>query len=370
MDPAAPATSGPRRAGPRQRRGAVVVAMIALLVTISWAVIVRVWGSPEATVSPPECQSAGSSVVPGASTLGPTSPARYDAVFDGDATGVTDVTASMIAFLESHDGQRVALASNGVYRVSSVVFTARGLTIDFRGARLLGTLPGGRAILRLTNASDVVLNDPSSVGTGYKWEATAGDPAENQDALQNEHGIHVDGGSNILINRPVTRDTRGDGIYVGYDPGKTTPATSVVVTNPDIQRASRNGIAPVAGTVTVIGGRIAQTGLFGIDFEPDDAVGALSIDGAVTSVDIRRAADLPSAGSHASAPYAIAAGGYSSANKRSIRVEGVTGDVLRMTFRDTSKVVVCSNVSDQPTSADFSGSEDIAFGGNIRITRQ
>jgi hypothetical protein len=110
--------------------------MAALLVTISWAVV-RVWGSPDAAVSSPECQSAGSSVVPGASTLGTASPARYDAVFDGVATGVTDVTASMIAFLESHDGQRVALASNGVYRVSSVVFTARRLTIDFRGARLL-----------------------------------------------------------------------------------------------------------------------------------------------------------------------------------------------------------------------------------------
>ena len=362
--------AGPRRSGPRPQRVAVVVAIVALLVTICWAVIVRVGGSPEAEVLPGGCQSAGSSVVPSASGILLPSPITYDAVFTGDATGATDVATSLIGFLESHDGQRVALAPNGVYLVSSVVFTARDLTVDFRGARLVAAPPGGRAILRLTDASNVVLDGPSIVGTGYKWEATAGDPAENQDALQNEHGIHVDGGSQNLINRPVTRDTRGDGIYVGYDAGKTAPATGVVVVDPDIQRASRNGIAPVAGGVAVVGGSIARTGLFGIDFEPNDDVGAQSIEGVVTKVDIRNAADLPSASSHASAPYAIAAGGYSSANKRSIWVEDVTGDALRMTFRDTSKVVVCGNVSDQPTIADFSGAADITFGGNIRITQR
>ena len=262
------------------------------------------------------------------------SPITYDAVFTGDATGATDVATSLIGFLESHDGQRVALAPNGVYLVSSVVFTARDLTVDFRGARLVAAPPGGRAILRLTDASNVVLDGPSIVGTGYKWEATAGDPAENQGCAPERARIDVHGASAPLINRPVTRDTRGDGIYVGYDAGKTAPATGVVVVDPDIQRASRNGIAPVAGGVAVVGGSIARTGLFGIDFEPNDDVGAQSIEGVVTKVDIRNAADLPSASSHASAPYAIAAGGYSSANKRSIWVEDVTGDALRMTFRE------------------------------------
>ena len=296
--------------------------------------------------------------------------ATYAAVFTGDATGVTDVTAPLKAFLEGHDGERVALARDGIYRVTSVGFTARDLTVDFRGARLVAAVPGVSGILRLATVTNVVLNDPEVEGTGYRWAATLGDPADNQDALQNEHGIHVDGGSNIIINRPMTRNTRGDGIYVGYQAGKNLPATGVLINDPDIAQASRNGIAPVAGQVTIIGGRIDRTGLFGIDFEPNDDVGANSIDGLVSGVDIRRVTDLAATASHASGPYAIAAGGYSDASKLSMRVANVTGDRLRMTVRNTTSVVVCDNVSDSETTADLPGSTSVVFVGNVRITRE
>ena len=45
----------------------------------------------------------------------------------------TDVSEELSAFLEAHDGQRVALAVDGVYKVTRVPFTARDLTVDFRG---------------------------------------------------------------------------------------------------------------------------------------------------------------------------------------------------------------------------------------------
>ncbi len=294
----------------------------------------------------------------------------YTAIFSGDATGGTRVTAELRAFLESHDGQHVALAPDGIYRVSSLTITAHGLTVDFRGARLVGARPGAPGILRLVDATDIVLNDAYVVGTGYKWEATAGKPADNQDALQGEAGIHVSGGSNIILNRPKTRDTRGDGIYVGYQPGNNEPATGVVIVDPNIRRASRNGIAPVAGQVTVIGGHIARTGLFGIDFEPNDDVGARSIDGLVDGVDIRRVTDLPATASHASGPYAVAAGGYSGATKARIEVRNLTGDRLRMTIRDTTKVLVCGNISRKRTTVDITGGTDVAFFGNVRMTRE
>jgi hypothetical protein len=274
------------------------------------------------------------------------------------------------AFLAGQGKRHVALAPGGIYSVTSVGITSSDLTVDFRGSRLVGSAPGAPGILRLVGVNRIVLNDPYIVGTGYDWEATAGDPADNLDALQYEAGIHVSGGSNITINRPRTRDTRGDGIYVGYQPGNNSPATRVDIIEPHIERASRNGIAPVAGQVTVTGGSIRQTGLFGIDFEPNDEVGAKSLDGLVDGVDIREVTDLPAAASHASGPYAIAAGGYSSAAKPSIQVVNTTGDRMRMTIRDTAIVVICNNHSDQTTTVDVPGSPEVIFSGNVGISRE
>ncbi len=95
---------------------------------------------------------------------------RYDAVFGGDATGRSDVTSSLRSFLQRHDGDRVALAKGGTYRVTQLSFTAHDLTVDFRGARIRGTRRGAHGILRIQSSSDVVLNDPRVYGTGYSWE--------------------------------------------------------------------------------------------------------------------------------------------------------------------------------------------------------
>ena len=282
----------------------------------------------------------------------------YAAVFTGDASGDTDVTSALRSFLQSHNGQHVALAANGIYRVSAVVFTAHDLTVDFRGARLQGSVAGDE-VLQLQTASNVVLNDPTVYGTGYVWN----------DSTQWEHGIDINGGSGITLNHPVTRDTRGDGIYVGYSSGYNSPATGVVIDDPDIARAARNGIAPVAGQVTIRGGHIAHTGLHAIDFEVNNATGAGSIRGIVDGVDIRSQGDLPAAHAYCTC-YAVAAEGASSATKPSITVQNLTGDVLQMSIKDTAVVIVRDNVSDTSTTAAFPGSGSVTFSGNTRITRQ
>ena len=229
-------------------------------------------------------------------------------------TGATDVTAALKAFLESHDGQRVALAVNGRYKVTQMSFTASDLTVDFRGAQIQGTLPGALGIFKIQSSSNIVINDANIEGTGYAWSGGGDNPN------QNEHGIQVDGGADITINNPTTRNTLGDGIYIGYEASGTKPPTGVVINNPNIERASRNGISPVAGEVTIRGGHIAYTGLFGVDFEPNNDVGAMSIRGVVDGVDIRHYADLPAAKGSCTC-YAVAAGGYSTATKPSMTVE-------------------------------------------------
>ena len=280
-------------------------------------------------------------------------------MFGGDATGASDVTSALRTFLQSHNGQRVALAKNGVYKVTQLSFTASGLTVDFRGSRLQGSQKGAHGILRVQTSSNIVLNDASVSGTGYVWDGVN----------EAEAGIQIDGGSNITLNRPVTRDTRGDGIYVSYSSGNNAPPTGVVINDPDIERAARNGVAPVAGEVTIRGGHIDRVGLHAIDFEANDDRGANSIRGIIDGIDIRHQGDLSATSPYCTC-YAVAAAGYSTATKPSIQVSNVTGDRLRMTIRNTASAVVRNNVSDTATTADFPGSGSVTFSGNIRITRQ
>ena len=329
-----------------------------LLAIAGLAAVVGVVGLGQVGTSPGLEVGRPTTSPPGAPSAAPSLPAAYAAVFAGDATGSTDVTEDLTIFLESHDGQRVALAVNGVYKVTQLSFTASDLTVDFRGARIQGSLRGARGIFRVQTSTNIVLNDPTVYGTGYAWS-----PDD-----QNEHGIQVDGGSNITINHPTTRNTRGDGIYTGYRRGRNAPPVGVVINDPDIERASRNGISPVAGQVTIRNGHIAYTGLFGIDFEVNDEVGAASIRGVVDGVDIRHHGDLVIEGQSES--YAVAAGGYSDATKPSMLIQNVSGDDLRMTIRNTASVTVRNNVSDTSTSADFPGCGTVTFTGNVGIDQR
>jgi hypothetical protein len=244
-----------------------------------------------------------------------------------------------------------------VYKVTQLTFTASNLTVDFRGARLQGSQVGAHGILKIQSSTNLVLNDPKVYGTGYVWA----------DNTQWEHGIHVDGGSNITINDPVTRDTRGDGILTGYDPGRTTIPTGVVINRPNIERAARNGIAPVGGEVTIRGGHIANVGLHGIDFEPNDAKEAGSIRALVDGVDIRRYGDRPVGYTG----YAISAGwGYLGTMKPSVVLQNNTGDRLSIVVMNTSVVKILNNTSDASAIAEIIDSSNITYSGNVRITRR
>lgn len=287
--------------------------------------------------------------------------ATYDAVFAGDPTGQSDVGAALAAFLSGHSGKHVALARDAVYRVSQVAFTGTSLTVDFRGARLEASQRGVYGILVLRGSSDVVLNDPFVIGTGYEW--TGGDTNPEQW----EHGIEIDGGARITINHPRTRDVRGDGIYIGFEAASTKPAAAVLITDPDIERSSRNGIAPVAGEVSIQGGHIFDSGLHGVDFEPNTDNGAKSIVGIVDGVDIRRFNGLDVGGLTG---YAVASASPITAPRSSILIERVTGDELRMAIWDTAVAIVRDNVSDRPARVEFPGSAAVTFTNNVRMTRR
>lgn len=277
---------------------------------------------------------------------------NYDATYT--ATTAADQTAAFKTFIEAHAGKRVAIA--GVVPLGQCLVTVNGITIDFLpGARIQGILPDAHGILRLATCWDVVLNHPVVTGTGYDWVGV-------QDPLQNQHGIYVDGGGRITIHHPVLRDVRGDGIYTGYQAGKNVPPVGVVINEPDIERASRNGISPVSGQVSIILGHIAYCGLDCIDFEPNDDVGAQSIDGLVSGTRLDHWGNLPLAAAHG--PYAIAAGGYSTASKKKLVITGVTGDQLKMTLRDLPNVSVTGCTSDAAATVGFVRCGTVTFTGN------
>ena len=288
-------------------------------------------------------------------------PGTYAATYT--ASSATDQTAALKSFIETNKGKRIALSGIIPVTLLGITLPAGSVTtIDFLpGAKIQGTLTGVHGILRFYTSWDVVLNDPTVYGTGYDW---VGDQEPNQ----GEHGIYIDGGGRITINRPVIRDTRGDGIYIGYQAGKNVPAVGVVINNPNIERSSRNGISPVAGEVTIRGGHIDRSGLDSIDFEPNNDLGATSISGIVSDIRLTRHGDLPGAAAHG--PYAIAAGGYSTATKKRIDIQRVTGDNMRMTIRNTAIVIIQNNISDVATIADFPGVGSLTFTNNTRITKQ
>ena len=314
--------------------------------------------TPAPTAAPTPKPAAAPTPKPAAApTPKPAAGVTYAAVFGGDATGATDVTAALKTFLQSHNGQRIALATNGVYKITHISFTARDLTVDFRGSRIQGSQVGSFGIFQVKSSTNVVLNGPTVYGTGYVWSTST----------QWDHGIQIDGGADITLNNPTIRNTRGDGIFIGYQPGTTLPPTGVVINNPNVERASRNGIAPVGGQVTIRGGHIAHVGLHAINFEANDDTEARSIRGIVDGVDIRDHGDLPNGYN----TYAVAVGGaYSTATKPSMVIRNLTGDRVNMVCANVNSVTIRNNVSDTAVTAYLENVGSVSFSGNVRITRE
>ena len=148
---------------------------------------------------------------------------------------------------------------------------------------------------------------------------------------------------------------------------RTCRRTGVVINNPDIERSSRNGIAPVAGEVSIYGGHIYDSGLHAVDFEPNNDEGALSIIGVVDGVDIRTFQGLDVAGLV----------GYAVGARRVLHKDQAIHDHPEFDGRRaenaiywTATVIVRNNVSDVQVFADFPEFRQVTFTDNVRITRR
>jgi hypothetical protein len=166
----------------------------------------------------------------------------------------------------------------------------------------------------------------------------------------------------------VTRDTRGDGIYVGYQNGSNSPSKGVVINNPDIARAARSGIAAVAGEVTVRRGKINRVGLHGVNVEPNYATGAKSLRITVDRVDIRNVDDITAVPGKG---YGVSSGwGYTGVRRPLLKVVDSTGDVLSIAASAMDRIIVTGNRSSSASVFEYWNSGSVTFSGNTNIKKR
>lgn len=107
--------------------------------------------------------------------------ATYDDIYTGDATGATDVTASLEAWIEARSGQTVALATNGIYRISRQsngvglrINGVNNMRLDFRGARLVLD-----PVASLRSGSDLSVANGSTTITSATAAFTSADVSDS-----------------------------------------------------------------------------------------------------------------------------------------------------------------------------------------------
>lgn len=286
--------------------------------------------------------------------------------FTGDATGSRDVTASLTAFLDKHGGKRLCLKSYGKYRVDGTVRVTNeyGLRLDGRSAVLRPAVSAAssaqRQQLRIESGRNIIISNLTIRGINTNFRRWS-------DARQHEHGIGIYGGASIKLVNIVVRDTYGDGIYVGYIPGRIAPAYGITIGPVDIARVGRNGVAIVGGSYLVVtDATIAYTGLHSVDLEPD------LVEANIHHVTVKRS-DLRSYGQAGVwTGYAFAA--TSKAGRmRSITVVGNRGYKFQALIASESglsdqSIVFRDNRSTVSATAFLENIDGLTFSGNVNIS--
>jgi len=207
-------------------------------------------------------------------------PARADAAPDLsvpapiDATGATDVSAALDAFLGSlPEGATVTFPAGARYRVEGVIRiqNAQNVTIDGNGAEIFADTTGGdtpspggrfrarwprlREHLFVRNATGLTIRDLTIRGPNDDGRFVA--------ALEGQAGIAIYGSTDVVVDDVTVQATHGDGVYIAGQSDRVT------VRNSSFSTIGRQGIAPVNAS-NVLVERSAFDGIARsvIDLEP------------------------------------------------------------------------------------------------------
>jgi hypothetical protein len=171
-----------------------------------------------------------------------------------DATGATDVTADLQALFDrTPDGGVVQLERDGDYRVEGTIVLRdrRDLVINGDGARIFATTTGepGRSQIRILGGSGLEIR---------RLEIQGANPHAGLDErayvakLEWQHGISLEGPTDVEIDRVNVHDTYGDSIFVGWRVDDRRLTERVWIHDSTFARTGRQGIAIIDGRDIVI----------------------------------------------------------------------------------------------------------------------
>lgn len=193
-----------------------------------------------------------------------------------DATGATDVSGPMAAFLAAvPDGSTIELAAGGRYRMEQTLLISRrrNLTIRGAGATFLATTPGDqmRANVRIADSAGISIHGLKVVGANPL--AGAKDRVYRPER-GGQHGFDVNSSTNVSLIGVTVTDTYGDFVYLGRrDGGPFTDG--VLVQGGTFARSGRQGITLTAARNVVIeSSSITEAKRSTFDFEPGRNAGA------------------------------------------------------------------------------------------------
>jgi hypothetical protein len=170
-----------------------------------------------------------------------------------DATGATDVTADLQALIDkTPDGGVVQFEQDGNYRLEGtlVVDERHDVRIEGNGARIFATTTGDahRSQIRVSGGSGLKIRDLEIKGANP--HAGLGDGAYVSE-LEFQHGISLEGATDVELDRVNIHDTYGDLLYISRHDDRRV-AERVWIHHSTFARSGRQGIAIVDGRDIVI----------------------------------------------------------------------------------------------------------------------
>lgn len=224
---------------------------------------------------------ASGPVASGATTPGPSRPTLHSPagpVLDylGDASGATDATADIQAFIDAAaDGSTIRFRSGGTYPLHCTVLV-RGrtnLTIDGAGARFVvpdGTDCASQTIWRFQGGGGHVIRDMTIEGSHPN-------PGTYQPPREFQIGVESLGTAGLEIADVTIRSTMGDCVHVGLDGGDGDAwSEGIWIHDLDCARNGRQGIALTgARDVLIEDSRFADQAYVVFDIEPDEPPGGV-----------------------------------------------------------------------------------------------
>lgn len=197
-----------------------------------------------------------------------------------DATGASDMTGALQALIDrTPDGGVVRLQAGGTYRVEGtlVVEERRRLTIEGNGALIFATTPGdgSRSHLRIIGGSQLVVRGLAIRGANPH---AGTDGAAYVPELEAQHGIRIEGATDVELDRVRVSDVHGDFVYLGKHLEDDRWTERVWIHDSVFARSGRQGISVTGGRDIVIEhNTISDVRMATIDLEPHPSFGAENI---------------------------------------------------------------------------------------------